>query len=98
MGIRALREAALLRWTFKADLRQIGHGVGGLYELLQRGHYGGSGEEFAEQVDFLAEFGVWNYLDEFLCGGAGDAIELGNLGGGRASDFYGFALGCELRD
>jgi hypothetical protein len=98
MGIRALRKAAMLRWTFKADLRQIGHGVGGLHEFLQRGHYSGAGEEFAEEVDFAAKFFVRDGLDEFFCGRACVGVELCNLAGGGASDLDGFALGCELRD
>jgi len=97
MGIRALREAASLRWTFKADLRQIGHGVGGLYEFLQRGHYSGAGEEFAEEADFAAEFVLGDGLDEFFGGGASDGVELGDLRGGGAGDLERFTFGSELR-
>src|SRR5260370_11306886 len=98
MGIRALRNAASLRWDFKADLRQIGHGVAGFYEFLQSGHYSVAGEEFAEEVDFAAEFIVGDGLDEFFGGGASDGIELCDLRGGGAGDLERFAFGSELRD
>ena len=98
LGIQALRKVAPPGWDFKADLRQIGHGVGGLCEFLQSGHYGWAGEEFAEEVDFAAEFVVEDGLDEFFGGGESDGIELGDLVGGGAGDLERFAFGSELRD
>src|SRR5216684_6225521 len=77
-------------------LREIGHGVGGFYEFFQGGHYCWAGEEFAEEVDFAAEFVVGDGLDEFFRGGAGDGIELCDLRGGGAGDLERFAFGGKL--
>src|SRR5713226_6329073 len=84
--------------SLNSCLREIGHGVGGFHEFFKGGHYGGAGEEFAEEFDFAAEFLVRDGLDEFFGGGTGDSVEFGDLCGGGAGDFQGFALGGELRD
>src|SRR5712692_10412948 len=84
--------------SLNSSLREIGHGVGGFHEFFKGGHYARAGEEFAEEFDFAAEFLVRDGLDEFFGGGTGDGVEFGDLCGGGAGDFQGFALGGELRD
>src|SRR6266852_8320083 len=84
--------------SLNSCLREIGHGVGGFHEFFKGGHYGGAGEEFAEEFDFAAEFVMRDVLDEFFGGSTGDSVEFGVLCGDGAGDFQGFALGGELRD
>jgi len=77
---------------------EIRHGVGGLDEFFQGGHDRGTCKEFAEEIDFAAEFFVRDGLDEFFRGGSRGAVELGGLSGRGARDAQGFTFGSELRD
>src|SRR2546423_10305941 len=79
-------------------LGQIGHGISGFGKFLERSHYRGAREEFAEEIDFAAKLIVRNGLDEFFGGGASRAVEFRNLSRGGAGDFEGFALRGELSD
>src|SRR5437879_11616301 len=80
-----------------SNLGQIGHGAVVFDEFLKGSHDGRASEEFAEEVDLAAKLVVGNGLDEFLGGGTGYGVVLGDLGGGRASYPEGFTFTGKLR-
>src|SRR5205807_8887702 len=90
-------EFRLGKRRFGSNLGEIRHGAGVFDELLEGGHDGRASEEFAEEVDLAAKLVVGNGLDEFLGGGTGYGVVLGDLGGGRASYPEGFTFTGKLR-
>ncbi len=65
-------------------------------ELAQTFHDGWPREEFAENVDFAAQFFRRQRLDEALRGGGSRAIEFCRLRGSRAREAQGFAFRGDL--